>query len=59
MNYKTKQAKLIAEMKKELSEFKEIKEECKENNELLKEQILEYEQLTKSFQKSIPKGMFT
>jgi len=58
MNYKTKQAKLIAEMKKELSEFKEIKEECKENNELLKEQILEYEQLTKSFNKTIPEGFF-
>ncbi len=59
MNYKTKQAKLIAEMKKELSEFKEIKEECKENNELLKEQILEYEQLTKSFNKTIPRNFFT
>jgi len=58
MNYKTKQAKLIAEMKKELSEFKEIKEEYKENNELLKEQILEYEQLTKSFNKKTPRGLY-
>lgn len=55
----TKQDKLISDIKKELDEIKAIKEEYKENNELLKEKILEYEQLTKSFTKSIPRGMFT
>ncbi len=54
----TKQDKLISDIKKELDEIKVIKEEYKENNELLKEKILEYNQIITSFQKSIPRGFF-
>jgi len=54
-----KQDKLLAEMRKEIEEFKKINAENKEINELLVEQILEYNQIIKSFQKSIPRGMFT
>ncbi len=59
MNYKTKHDKIIATVKKELDEIKIIKEEYKENNELLREKILEYDQLIKSHNKPVPSGFFT
>lgn len=55
----TKQDKLISDIKKELKEIRRIKEEYIENNELLKEKILEYEQLTKSFIRTAPSGFYT
>jgi len=45
-------------MGKLMSEIKEILTENKELNEHLKEQITEYEQLTKAFTRSIPEGFF-
>ncbi len=59
MNYKTKQDKLIASVKKELDEIKVIKEEYKENNALLREKILQYDQLIQSHNKPVPKDMFS
>ena len=55
----TKQDKILTALQKELDEFKRINAENKEKTEEIKEQKLEYEQLTKSFTKSIPRGMFT
>jgi len=54
-----KQDKLLAEMRKEIDAFKKINAENREINELLVEQILEYNQIIKSFQKSCPAGFFT
>ena len=58
MNYKTKHDKIIASVKKELDEIKVIKEEYKENNEILREKILQYDQLIKSHNRSVPRGFF-
>jgi len=58
LSKKTKKDILILEMKKELKEFRELKAEQKQINETLKEQSIEYENLIKSFNKTIPKDMF-
>ncbi len=53
-----KEDKILAELKKELVEFKKNNAENREINELLNEQVLEYQQMIKSFNKKIPDGMF-
>ncbi len=45
-------------MEKELAEFKAINIETKELNRLLKDQVIEYQQVIKSFNRNIPRGMF-
>jgi len=54
-----KKNKIIDVMQKELTELKKIIEENRELNELLKAQALANEQMLMSFNKKIPKGMFT
>lgn len=55
---KKKKDILLSELKRELKEFRELKAEQKQINETLKEQSIEYENLIKSFNKTIPKNMF-
>ena len=54
-----KHDKILSDMEKELAEFKAVNAETKELNQLLKDQVIEYQQVIKSFNKNIPKGMFT
>jgi len=59
MTKKSKQEKLISQLKDGLKEIKELKAQQKEINETLKEQSIEYSNLIKAFNKSIPTGVYT
>jgi len=51
-------SKLIDELKKEIAEITQLKQELKETLQILKEQSVEYENLIRALHKQKPEGIY-